>query len=190
MGDLLERERELQGEAASVLDDLRLLPLLQEVGRPVQVGSVALGLMVGRDIDVTVLCPTLEIMRIFDLIRPVADHPRVRDLLFRNDTGSWNVDPDYPDGVYWRIGYRSDGGDQWTLDLWFIHQHSRQFDLDHLESLPPRLTPETRRAILAIKQAYLGRPDYSSYGVYTAVLDHGIRTPEAFSEYLSQSRAQ
>ena len=65
----------------------------------------------------------------------------------------------------------------WTLDPWFIHEQSRQFDLDHLESLAPRLTDETRAAILEIKHAWHGHPDYSSYAIYTAVLDHGVRTP-------------
>jgi hypothetical protein len=53
MTDPLERERQLQDEAAVVLADLELLPLLQQLGRPVQVGSVPLGLMVARDIDLT-----------------------------------------------------------------------------------------------------------------------------------------
>jgi len=68
-------------------------------------------------------------------------------------------------------------GDEWTLDIWFIHEDSQQFDLVHLESLPPRLTDEKRLAILRIKEACLGRPWYSSYGIYVAVLDHGVRTP-------------
>jgi hypothetical protein len=47
-------------------------------------------------------------------------------------------------------------GGNWTLDLWFIHEQSRQFDLYHLESLAPRLTEETRVAILGIKHAWHG----------------------------------
>ena len=65
MSGLLDQQQALQDEAAAVLADLDLLQLLQEVGRPVQVGSVALGLMVARDIDVTVLCPVLETAAIF-----------------------------------------------------------------------------------------------------------------------------
>ena len=184
----LERQQQLQDEAAAVLADLALLPLLRQLGEPVQVGSVALGLMVVRDIDVTVLCPELDAARIFDVVRPLVSHPRVRELRFRNDTGDWNVDPDYPDGIHWSPRYRSDAGDDWTLDLWFIHEQSRQLDLDHLESLPPRLTPETRLAILEIKEACLGRPWYSSYGIYSAVLDDGVRSPEAFRAHIEGTR--
>ena len=46
MDPLLERQRALQEEAAAVLDDLELLPLLRTVGDPIKVGSMALGLMV------------------------------------------------------------------------------------------------------------------------------------------------
>lgn len=188
MDALFERQQALQNEAAAVLDDLSLLPLLQRVGRPVQVGSVAHGLMVARDVDLTILCPELDVTRIFEAIQPLAAHPRVRELRFRNDTGRWNVDPDYPDGVYWGPRFRSEAGDDWNLDLWFIHEDSRQFDLDHLESVPPRLTPETRLAILQIKEDCLGRPWYSSYGITTAVLDHGVRTPEAFRAHVEGAR--
>ena len=180
----LEQQRQLQREAAAVLADLDVLPRLREFGHPVQVGSVALGLMVARDIDLTVLCPALDTSAIFGAAAALASHPRVRELLLRDDTGSWNIDPDYPDGILWRPRYRSVAGDEWTLDIWFIHEDSRQFDLVHLESLPPRLTDEKRLAILRIKEVCLGRPWYSSYGIYVAVLDHGVRTPEGFRTYV------
>jgi hypothetical protein len=181
---LLDRQQALQDEAAAVLEDLGLLPLLERVGRPVQVGSVALGLMVARDIDLTVLCPSLDTAAIFDALRPLAGHRRIRELRFRDDTGAWNTDPDYPDGVYWGPSYRSEAGTDWNLDVWFIHEDSRQLDLEHLESLPPKLTPETREAILAITDACLGRTWYSSYGIYTAVLDHGVRTHQQYRAYV------
>ncbi len=184
MTNLREREQQLQDGAAAILADLELLPLLGQLGRPVQVGSVPLGLMVARDIDLTVLCADLDPTRVFDVVRPLAAHPRIRELRFRNDTGAWNVDPDYPDGIYWGPRYRTATGEDWTIDVWFIQESSRQFDLEHLESLPARLTPETRLAILEIKEACLGRPWYSSYRNYAAVLDHGVRTPEGFRAHL------
>jgi len=49
--------------------------------------------MVARDIDLTILCPVLDATRMFEAIRPLAAHPRVLELRFRNDTGHWNVDP-------------------------------------------------------------------------------------------------
>jgi hypothetical protein len=52
----------------------------------------------------------------------------------------------------------------------------------------PRSTEEDRRAILAIKQAWHGHPDYSSYAIHEAVLDHGVRTPDEFGAYLARGR--
>ena len=96
---LLERQLALQEEAAAVLDDLELVPLLQTVGDPIKVGSMALGLMVTRDIDMTVLCPELDATRVFEAIRALSSHPRVRELRFRNDTGHWNVTTPAPNQI-------------------------------------------------------------------------------------------
>jgi hypothetical protein len=143
--------------------------------------------MVARDIDLTVLCSGLETAPIFSVLAPLAGHPRIRELRFRDDTGDWNVDPNYPDGLYWGPRYRSENGTDWNIDVWFIHEDSRQFDLEHLESLPARLTTETREAILIIKESCLGRPWYSSYGIYSAVLDHGVRTHQEYRAYVEGS---
>ncbi len=186
--DLVAREAALQAEAAVVLADLDLVARLGSVGRPILTGSVALGLMAWRDIDVTTLCPVLAVDPVFEIGRSLAAHPGLRRLGFRNDTGSWNVDPDYPDGLYWSLEYRLPDGEPWNLDLWFLLEGTRQFDLDHLASIPPRLTPEARLAILRIKDAWQARPAYRttvrSYDIYQAVLDHGVRTPEAFEAFL------
>ncbi|MGW9116887.1 hypothetical protein ACWGRV_09630 [Streptomyces sp. NPDC055663] len=34
-------------------------------------------------------------------------HPRVRQVRFRNDTGGWNTDPGYPDGLHLGVDCRS-----------------------------------------------------------------------------------
>ena len=191
----MRQQDALQAEADAVCEALRLGELLGAVGDPVRVGSSALGLMVRRDVDITVVCP--------DLGRPVHEavarigaelalHERVRQVRFRNDTGSWNTDPAYPDGLYLGPGYRAPGGADWTLDLWFIDEPDRQPDLAHLRTLAPRLTPQTRSAILAIKYAWAGSAEYgrsvTSYDVYRSVLDDGVRTPAEFDEW--RSRAQ
>lgn len=143
-----------------MLADLDLLARLASAGRSILTGSVALGLMAWRDIDVTTLCPVLAVEPVFEIGRSLAAHPRLRRLGFRNDTGRWNVDPVYPDGLYWGLEYRAPDGEPWNLDLWFLAEGTRQFDLDHLASIPPRLTPETRIAILRIKDAWRARPAY------------------------------
>ena len=100
--ELLDRQRALQMEADQVAQDLMLMELAQPLGDPVLVGSAALGLMVWRDLDVTVVCPGLDIDAVVQVGSRLALHPRIREVVFRNDTGAWNTNtnPTYPYGLY------------------------------------------------------------------------------------------
>ncbi|MEU4115478.1 hypothetical protein AB0F71_13395 [Kitasatospora sp. NPDC028055] len=189
--ELLDRQRALQAEADAVHADLGLDALLGALGTPVRVGSSALGLMVRRDLDVTVVCPRLDASvheRVAAAGARLALHERVRQVRLRNDTGAWNEDPAaYPDGLYLGLDHRCPAGYDWTLDLWFVDDPDRQPDLAHLRDLPPRLTRQARTAILRIKHAWADRPEYGrsvrSWGIYRAVLDEGVRTPEEFERH-------
>jgi hypothetical protein len=143
----------------------------------VWVGSAALGLMVWRDLDLTVICGTLDAEPVAATGARLATHQRVREVRFRNDTGPWNVDPIYPDGLYLGLQCRSAVGEEWKVDIWFVDEPERQPDLAHVRDLPPRLNNQTRAAILWVKSVWAGRPEYrrqvTSWDIYTAVLDHG-----------------
>jgi hypothetical protein len=186
---VLTRQATRQAEAARVMDDLDVMALLARVGRPVHTGSSALGLLVGRDIDVTTLCPSLDLTPVFEVGHALATHRRVRRLTFRNDTGAWNTEPEYPDGLYWLVDYVAEDGEPWTLDLWLIPEGTTQYDLEHMRTLPARLDAPHRATILRIKEARQGRPELPrlpSYRIYEAVLDHGVRTPAEFEAYLAR----
>jgi hypothetical protein len=188
-GRLLTRQAELQAEAAVVRADLGLDGLLARQGTVVPVGSAALGLMVWRDLDLTVVCDELDPAAVADVGAELARHPRVREVLFRNDTGPWNTDPAYPDGLYLRLDFRSPDGHAWKADIWFVDEPDRQPDLAHVRELPPRLTAAARAAILAIKEEWAGRPEYgrtvTSWDVYRAVLDHDVRSVAEFGEWVT-----
>ncbi|MFF8955649.1 hypothetical protein [Streptomyces sp. NPDC014894] len=191
---LRERQDRLQREADAVADDLGLARLLPPHGRVVRVGSAALGLMVAADLDLTVVCPRLDesVKRSVTAVgATLGVHERVRQVTFRDDTGEWNTDPAYPDGLYLNVAYRAAGGQDWTLDIWFVDEPDRQPDLAHVRELPPRLTDAHRADILAIKQALSERPADRrppSYEVYRAVLDHGIGDPAAFDAWYARER--
>jgi hypothetical protein len=187
---LISREVALQAAAARVLEDLDLFAVLGAVGRPTLTGSCALGVMVRQDIDVTSLCPVLDAAVVFAAGCALATHPRVHRLTFRNETGRWNVDPAYPDGLYWGVRYRADVGDEWNLDLWFLRDGTSQHDLEHLRTIRPRLDREVRLAILRIKDSLATSPAYGrevhGHDVYTAALDGGVRTPEEFAAWMRE----
>ena len=189
--ELLDRQAALQARADEVVRDLDVLALAGTVGTPTRTGSSALGLMVRRDIDITTV-GDLDVQRVFALGQVLAAHPRVRQTTFRNDTGHWNKSADYPDGLYWLVEYVDAAGDGWTLDLWFLAAGTTQYDLEHMKTLPQRLTPEVRAAILRIKEDRQARaapppgPNLPSYEIYEAVLDHGVRTPAEFERYTAE----
>ncbi|GII25086.1 hypothetical protein Pme01_46830 [Planosporangium mesophilum] len=192
--ELLRQQDELRAEADAISADLHLDELLPAVGDPVRVGSAALGLMVRRDLDVTVVCPALDAATtgaVAQIGARLAVHPRVRQVQFRDDTGVWNTDPAYPDGLYLGLRYRSPQGRDWTLDIWFVDEPERQPDLAHLRVIPPRLTLDLRVAILRIKEAWADSPEYGrtvrSYDVYRSVLDDGVRTPEQFAGWRTRT---
>jgi hypothetical protein len=144
--------------------------------------------MVWRDIDLTVVCTRLTLEPVTAAGARLAAHARVNTINFRNDSGHWRTNPDYPDGLYLGVGYRSSADDNWKLDIWFVDEPERQPDLAHLRWMQERLTPEIRTTILAIKSAWASRPEYGksvmSVDIYRAVLDDGVRTLEKFDAWL------
>ena len=76
--------------------------------------------MVRRDIDITTTCCDLNQetqQAITDMAAALARHSRVRSVQIRDDTGAWNVDPQYTDGWYVGVQYRDQWNQEWTLDL-------------------------------------------------------------------------
>ncbi len=197
MSGILEKQAELQVEADAIVDALHLNALLRTAGNPVRVGSSVLGLMVRRDIDITVICEKLDPATrrtVAEIAAELMLDSRVGAVRYRNDSGIWNVAPqDYPDGIYLGLNYRTDKGEDWNFDIWFIDEPDRQPDLRHLKTLLPRLTDEVREMILVIKAELAattpkgGKPAPGAF-VYEAVLDHGVRTTAEFETWMASSR--
>ncbi len=189
--DLLARQLQLQAEADEIAEEMHLMQLLASTGKPIKVGSAALGLMAWRDLDITVVCSKLNIADISGIAAQLMSNPQIRDLKFINDTGNWNTDPTYPDGYFLGMTYESNSGNQWELDIWFVDEPEKQPDLQHIRTMSDRLTPETVASILSIKTVWAARAEYGkqvkSFDIYTAVLDNNVRTPAEFRRWL-QSR--
>jgi hypothetical protein len=187
--ELLARQRALQAEAEQVRARLDLDRILGAVGDPVLVGSAALGLMAWRDIDTTVVCPSLDDRLVLAAAAELGAHPDVKALQYRDDSGRFNEDPQqYPDGLYIGLSYHPAGQAEWKLDVWFVDDPGRQPDLEHLRTLPGRLSDDARVVILRIKSIWSTRPQYGksvrSWDIYTAVLDHHVRDPDEFDRWL------
>ncbi|WP_145135507.1 MULTISPECIES: hypothetical protein [Paenibacillus] len=186
--DLLAHQNQLQAEAAVVVEELNLVQTLKAAGVPVKVGSAALGLMTWRDLDMTVVCSQLDIAAISGIASQLISNPKIRQMKFMNDTGSWNNDPAYPDGYFIGLDYLSENGSKWSLDIWFVDDPEKQPDLRHIRTLPHRLNEEAVLSILRIKTVWASRAEYGkqvkSFDIYTAVLDHKVSTPAEFEQWL------
>ena len=183
----------MQAEADELVALLDLHHLLAKIGRPIRVGSSAMGLMVRRDIDITVTCDRLDGAAIEAFANFGAHLMRqieyVGTVKFRNDTGSWNGEPDkYPDGLYLWLSVQMPNKAAWTVDIWMVDEPERQPDLTHLKILLPRLIDTNRAIILQIKHDLLASADHgptkvASALIYEAVLDHGVGTSEEFVQW-------
>ena len=194
MSGILEKQAELQAEADVIVGALDLDTLLRPAGNPVRVGSSALGLMVRRDIDITVICQRLDPATrktVAEIAAELMLDSRAGALRYRNDSGFWNAEPqNYPDGLYLGLTYGTEKGEDWNFDIWFIDEPDRQPDLRHLKTLLPRLTDEVRETILVIKAELAtnapkgGKPAPSAL-VYEAVLDNAVRTTAEFEKWMA-----
>ena len=66
-------ESRLKAEAESVIEELGLLGLLRGYGRAGVVGSVALDLIVKRDIDIHLLVEGRDLLEVVDGVRTVEE---------------------------------------------------------------------------------------------------------------------
>jgi hypothetical protein len=195
--ELLTRQTTLQARAREIVAELDLVRIFASVGKAILVGSAEMGLMAWRDIDVDILCPDPDPDHIWDAIRPLASHPCIRKLRWTNESGPFNStgqlrDDGYYLGIHYHEGGTNDGAN-WKIDCWFLPAGSPRPESALIDRLHSELTGDMRLAILRIKNAWYQHPDYRqtilSVDIYEAVLDHGIRTPDAFGHHVREKSA-
>jgi hypothetical protein len=184
------RQARLQAEAADVLATLHRAELFDGLGPPRLAGSVVSGLMCWRDLDVMVLAgpgfTPHDVLRLLD--RAVAI-PGVVGFGYRDERGPRSPTGEVRDERYHvPITLRTEQGD-WRVDLsiW-LHDPHTGVTRWH-ETLRDTITADQRRAVLQIKDVWHRLPGYpdevSGVEIYTAVLEHGVRTPDGFAAWLA-----
>lgn len=191
VAELLHRQDALQAEARQVVDRLALMALLGEAGRPEQLGSSVSGLMVWRDLDISVLCRGLTPERTFETMRPLLTNPLVLRAEYRNETGDHApAELRGDERYYFVLRYLHAGGHEWKIDLSFWLSDAPRDHLPALERLGSQPTDEARVAILWIKDVWHRLPTYpyevGGVDIYDAVLEHGVRTLKEFEDYLRE----
>ena len=188
---LLARQDALQREANRLVESLNLPTVLGRAGRFERLGSSVSGLMAWRDLDLGVSCGVLGPERAWETMMPLAAHPRTTRLSYRNEIGPLAPPELRGYGRYYFVArHQTEAGREWKIDVSLWSPEPPPGPLAHAEELRRRLTPETRLAILWIKDAWHRLPSYpdrvSGMDIYEAVLEHGVRTPEQFGSYLGR----
>jgi hypothetical protein len=179
MSDLASRQAALQAEAREVLASLAPLGPLSPTG------SFISGLMVWKELDVMRLThPAFTPHDVLDLLRRALDRTGVTGFHYADERGPRSPTGEQRDERYHVVLAMRD----WRIDLslWLYDDHAHVTAFH--ETLRDRLTAEQRQIILQIKDVWHRRPEYpdevSGFEIYTAVLDHGVRTPEEFAAWL------
>lgn len=185
---LLQRQNALQEEAQIVLKELDLINMLRAAGTLRVMGSFASGLMVWRDLDLSVSSHGLSIERAYEIMRPLFIHPRVKQIRYLHQSGDFKengLDERHFFMVYYDLYPQA----EWKLDISFwLAEGIRPEPLQDI--LEQQLTPDIRLTILQIKDAWYQHPAYrskvSSTDIYDAILQHGVHTLDEFDQYLAQ----
>jgi hypothetical protein len=170
---LLARQAELQDQATTVVDSLRLVDVLGKAGRVVPLGSSVTGLMVWRDLDFGVDARGLSTDAAWETMRPLLG--RCSSLRYLDDRDE-------------RRHYFVMHIDDWKIDVSLWTSGMPPFVESFQTDLIERLTDELRITILRLKDAWCTLPVYpeivSAWQIYDAVLDYDVRTFEQLDAYL------
>ena len=182
----------LEREGRHVLIDLKLMAHLAAVGDVAQIGSSTLGLMVWRDLDFSVISPGLSAERLSQVMSSFVAHPKISQVRLLNERGSFNPTGLRQDERYYLAVHYIEGKVEWKIDISFWLCDVPRPEVKYAESIRKKLTHETRMAILWIKDVWHRLPTYrrevGSMDIYTAVLDHDVRTPTQFEAYLAKAK--
>lgn len=179
--ELSEKSKKFKRDADQLLEESKLLSILNKYGEVKLTGSYAYDLMMCGDIDIEVFG---------DFTREKAQSI-LNDLISNTKfTGYMFFDwvkyeqPKWPKGYY--IGFKQIMPGykfQWKTDIWFMKEN-RNSAIEYHNRLS-NIDDETKGIILELKE-YIKTSNWQadSTQIYDAVLDHGVKTTKEFEEYL------
>ena len=186
--EILQLADGLEQEAEDLLGRGGLLSRIQGHAPCHVSGSVALGLMVRRDVDVWAqLSADQDVATFFQVGASIANEYEVLKASFSNHY--LRGLPEFDHGLYWgiEIVYR---GQRWKLDLWGYGPERFQEHTDQFAELQRSLEAIARDDILRVKTALLAGAHYrngiTGLDIYRAVLA-GARSASQVIEYAKKA---
>lgn len=166
-------QRVLVDEAKQIITDLDLVAILSHYGETRLVGSVALEMVVKRDIDLHVLLETDDIKEAADKIcTELKENHGVEEINVYYDRSKVGVKltiHDYPGQT-----------GNWMIEIW-ITDWIENTDFAFTELLQRTLTHEQRETIMRIKEDFYYQgflKDELRSLIYKAVLEDGVKTSQ------------
>lgn len=179
---MTEKSR-LRIEAEQVIEDLDIMGLLNAYGHARIVGSVALDLIVKRDIDIHVLVLLRDIME-------MAQH--LMSVLLKIDGVNEVTVKDYRERASLKVGIEEYHGESgpWSIDIWLTTDVSTTgFIL--VDELEESLDEDMREVVLSIKRHYHIR-DLLQNGlsslIYRAVTEGRVQNANEFEQWLARTQ--
>lgn len=163
----------LVDEAKKIISDLDLLQILEQYGETRLVGSVALELIVKRDIDLHVLVNTDDLSAVAEKISlDLMKSHNVKDVAIYRDRTNYGVKLSIND-------FPGDSGN-WLIEIWITNWiENTQFAFTEL--LQRTLTHKQREIIMQIKEDFYYQgflKDELRTLIYRAVLEGGVRNSQ------------
>lgn len=169
----------LKSEAKSIIKGLGLIEILGRYGKARVVGSVALDLIVEREIDIHLLMPSGDLMKTVREIK--------RELSERNKVVRIRIsDLRSMGGTALTIEHYPGKSGEWSIDLW-ISDRPETTGFYRTEQLKKDLHLMHRKAIMLIKRQFHSNGKLQrglSDLIYEAVLYRDIRTYEGFRKFM------
>lgn len=179
---MTEKSR-LRIEAEQVIDDLDIMGLLNAYGHARIVGSVALDLIVKRDIDIHVLVLLRDTM-------DMAQH--LMSVLLKVDGVNEVTVKDHRERASLKVGIDEFMGESgpWSIDIWLTTDVSTTgFGL--VDELEESLGEDMREVVLSIKRHYHIR-DLLQNGlsslIYRAVTEGRVQNANEFEQWLARTQ--
>ena len=153
-------------------------------------GSFVSGLMVWREVDIMFLggaelSPTVVLAGMGRLVLL----PGIVEFCYSDERGRRSPTGEAREERYHLPALYARPSGTWRIDLTLWLHDAHEYVTNWHHRLRDSLTREERIAILRIKDVWHRRPEYpdsvSGFEIYTAVLQHGIRDPQQFQDWLA-----